>query len=98
MSAFEPCPICRKEEATPVRFTPWGGVVGPMVFSLVKCDGCGLQFNGKNGQRVEKGIKVYTWVTLLVLAFVAAWAIYAYVGDKPASGADVRPALRKVVG
>jgi hypothetical protein len=82
VSTFEPCPFCRNDEATAVKFTPWGGVVGPRIFSLVECDGCGKQYNGKNGRRVERGIRLYTLITVLTLAFVAAWAIYSYVGPR----------------
>jgi hypothetical protein len=81
-----PCPYCSHAGATTVKFTPWGGVVGPLVLSLVKCDQCDRQFNGRSGRKVEKAIRVYTWTTLLVLAVVAAWAIYTTVGVKaPAS-------------
>lgn len=80
MSAFEPCPFCQHDSAQPVRFTHWGGVIGPRLLSLVKCKGCGKQFNGRSGGRVEKAIKVYTWVAMFTLAIVAAWAIYSFVG------------------
>lgn len=78
----EPCPYCRHDEASRVTFTPWGGVVGPMVFSLVKCTACAKQYNGRSGRKVEKAIRVYTWTTMAVLAFIAAWAIYTYAGTK----------------
>jgi hypothetical protein len=84
VSTFEPCPFCQHDLSKPVRFTPWGGVVGPRIFSLVKCTGCGGQFNGKSGRRVDRGIRIYTLATMIVLAVVAAWAIYSYVGPRPA--------------
>ncbi len=76
MRSFEPCPNCEKEHATRVRFTPWGGVIGPRVFSLVRCGGCGEQYNGKSGRQVKKAIRIYTCVTLCVLAVMVALAIY----------------------
>jgi hypothetical protein len=90
------CPFCQHDSAQPVRFTHWGGLIGPRIFSLVKCAGCGNQFNGRSGARVEKAIKVYTWVAMAMLAVVAAWAIYSFVGTSGTSGADkaVRPAHR----
>ena len=44
------CPYCQHSQATRVTFTPWGGVVGPFVFSLVKCDACEKQYNGRSGR------------------------------------------------
>jgi len=97
LSAYEPCPFCQHDTAQPVRFTHWGGVVGPRLLSLVKCKSCGKQFNGRSGGQVDKAIKVYTWVAMATLAVVAAWAIYSFVapnaGSTP-SNQDIRPALR----
>jgi hypothetical protein len=97
VSAFEPCPFCQHEAAQPVRFTHWGGLVGPRILSLVKCTSCGNQFNGRSGARVEKAIKVYTWVAMATLAVVAAWAIYSFVaptGKETTAPTAPRPALR----
>jgi len=97
LAAYEPCPFCQHDAAQPVRFTPWGGVVGPRLLSLVKCKSCGKQFNGRSGTQVDKAIKVYTWVTMATLAIVAAWAIYSFVApssDSAPPNQNTRPALR----
>src|SRR3954467_7880482 len=77
----EPCPYCRHDDANRVTFTPWGGIIGPFVLSLVKCSLCGGQYNGKHGTKVERAIRLYTLVTMAVLVMVAAWAIYVTVGS-----------------
>ncbi len=85
MPTFEPCPYCQAQHANKVRFTPWGGVLGPAVFSLVKCEPCGKHFNGKSGSRVEKAIRLYTTVSLALLAILVAFMIHAFcAGDRPA--------------
>jgi hypothetical protein len=84
-SSARACPYCRHDQATRVTFTPWGGVVGPLVMSLVKCEACAKNYNGRSGRKVEKAIRVYTWTAMAVLAFVAAWAIYVYAGGHGAS-------------
>jgi transposase-like protein len=97
VSAFEPCPFCQHDAAQPVRFTHWGGIIGPRLMSLVKCKSCGKQFNGRSGTRVEKAIKVYTWVAMATLAIVAAWAIYSFIGpssNETAAPSTPRPAHR----
>ena len=97
MPAYEPCPFCQKQVSEKVVFTPWGGVIGPRVFSLVKCKSCGGQYNGRSGRCVAKAIRIYTYVTLAVLAFVAGWAIYAYSGDKSSpTNESSHPALRRM--
>jgi hypothetical protein len=71
------CPACSHETAQKIRFTAWGGVIGPRLLSLVRCNGCGMQYNGKSGRRVEKAIRVYTSVALGVLILLAGLMIYA---------------------
>ena len=59
------CPSCAHDTAHRIQFTPWGGVIGPRLLSLVKCGACGMQYNGKSGRRVEKAIRVYTTAAML---------------------------------
>ena len=89
--AFKSCPHCQQNAATPVRFTRWGGVIGPMLLSLVKCSACGSHFNGKSGRCVRSAIKLYTLTTLLLLITLMALLMYQVAGPKkdasPASSA-----------
>jgi hypothetical protein len=75
------CPHCSHADAARIRFTAWGGLIGPRLLSLVKCAACGLQYNAKSGQPVEKAIRVYTTATLAVLIVLAAWMIYSFCAD-----------------
>lgn len=74
------CPSCEHPDATKIRFTAWGGVIGPRLMSLVKCTACGIHYNGKSGRRVEKAIRLYTAAALLTLILLAAWMIYSFAG------------------
>jgi hypothetical protein len=49
--------------------------------SLVKCTGCGVEYNGKSGRRVEKAIRVYTTAALGILILLAACMIYSFLAD-----------------
>lgn len=80
------CPYCRGEAVHPVRFTAWGGIIGPLVFSLVKCGKCGSHFNGRNGRCVKKAIRLYTLTTLVVLVVLMAFVAYQFAGPRTGDG------------
>ena len=77
-----PCPFCRGDAAKPVRFTSWGGVIGPFLLSLVKCGCCGNHFNGRNGRCVKKAARIYTVATLAILITLMALAVYQFAGSR----------------
>ena len=49
MINFASCPQCKDTNAQLVKFTWWGGVLGPKLLSHVKCQSCGKKYNGKTG-------------------------------------------------
>ncbi|MBI1372935.1 MAG: hypothetical protein GC159_09265 [Phycisphaera sp.] len=65
-SEYAACPSCSERKATKVSFTWWGGVIGPSLFTHVKCGGCGTCYNGKTGKSNATAIVVYTIVVLAV--------------------------------
>lgn len=74
-SEFAPCPNCRQEQASRVGFTWWGGLIGPRILNVVRCLGCGTQYNGKTGGTLTTGIVIYTCVAVgiaLVLILMLA--------------------------
>lgn len=71
-SKHVPCPRCRMPEPQPVKFTWWGGVLGPKMLSHVKCQQCGLAYNGKSGQSNTKGIVIYSIVVGLIVFVIFA--------------------------
>jgi predicted nucleic-acid-binding Zn-ribbon protein len=66
MSAYKPCPKCGGTQAQPVGFTWWGGVLGPKLFTHVKCAGCGMAYNGKTGRSNDQAIDIYVGVSLVI--------------------------------
>jgi len=80
------CPFCAGQATQRVRFTAWGGVIGPFFMSLRKCACCGGQFNGRTGRCVKKAIRVYTLATLVVLVVLMALAVYQVAGVKSGGG------------
>jgi hypothetical protein len=74
---FAPCPKCSAASATQLKFTWWGGALGPKLLTHVRCDACGNKFNGKTGGDNTTKIVIYFLVVGLVffvIFFVAALA------------------------
>ena len=69
-----PCPKCKNTTATKVRFTWWGGALGPKLFNVVQCTQCRNRFNGKTGGSLTNVIIVYQLVAFVV-ALVLFFAI-----------------------
>ena len=67
-SEYVPCPRCSRPDPEQVKFTWWGGVLGPRLLKHVKCNGCGMTYNGKSGQSNTTNIVVYS-VILGVISF-----------------------------
>lgn len=79
MGQYVPCPRCRRPDPQKVNFTWWGGMLGPRMLTHVKCNGCGLAYNGKTGESNDTKIKIYlivgTAISLLIgilLVFVVS--------------------------
>ena len=69
MSQYVPCPKCGTPDPQQVKFTWWGGLLGPKLLSHVKCGGCGTAYNGKSGKSNTQSILIYTLVAVGI-AFV----------------------------
>ena len=70
MSTFAKCPSCNSQQATKVGFTWWGGMLGPKLLTHVKCDECGVAYNGKTGKSNTNAIAMYFLVTLALGIFL----------------------------
>jgi hypothetical protein len=67
MSQYVPCPRCTRPSPEKVKFTWWGGLLGPSMLSHVKCNGCGLAYNGKSGQSNDTNIVIYIIVSSVIV-------------------------------
>ena len=71
MTSYAPCPKCSQAAAEQLRFTWWGGLLGPKILTHVKCQACGHKYNGKTGKDNTTGIIIYSVVVgVLVLGLV----------------------------
>ena len=67
-SQYKPCPQCGSLNADKIRYTWWGGALGPAIMTHVKCQNCGTQFNGKTGKSNQTNILIY-FVATFIIAF-----------------------------
>lgn len=68
---YLPCFNCEETNCTKVKYTWWGGVLGPKLLHHVKCNVCGSHYNGKTGKSNAQKIAVYVIFLLVVLfAFI----------------------------
>ena len=71
MNEYAPCPFCNASNAEKVKFTWWGGLLGPKLLKHVKCLGCGKAYNGKTGKENTTNIVIYiVAVGVICLVFV----------------------------
>ena len=76
MTSYAPCPKCNQAAAEQLRFTWWGGLLGPKILTHVKCQACGHKYNGKTGKDNTTNIVIYSIVVGLV-AFVFIGGLFA---------------------
>ncbi len=76
MTNYAPCPQCGGTDAEKLRFTWWGGVLGPKILTHVKCPACGKTFNGKSGKDNTTGIVIYS-VVVAILALGLVVVMFA---------------------
>ena len=75
---YADCPNCGcRGKATKVGFTWWGGIIGPRLFSHVRCNRCGTCYNGKTGNYNTTAIAIYVGAAALIGIIVAILGIIA---------------------
>ncbi len=62
------CPKCGSPFVEKVRYTWWGGVLGPKLLNHTKCAECKYTFNSKTRESNTKGIIIYS-IILFAIAF-----------------------------
>lgn len=75
--AFAPCPRCGCNYAERVKFSWWGGVLGPKLFTHVKCCNCAAAYNGKHGTWNTTNIVIYSVIATILSAVVVVLALVA---------------------
>jgi hypothetical protein len=53
------CPRCGARETARVWWTPWGGILGPLLFQLVRCRLCSQRFTARRHVPEHKVVRTY---------------------------------------
>ena len=61
------CPKCNSVNVVPVKFTWWGGVLGPRIMHHTKCKECRYTYNRKTRQSNTKNIILYSIVVFVIV-------------------------------
>lgn len=61
-----PSPSCGHTVAMRIKWTMWGGALGPNLFNHVKCLTCGATFNAAKGTSTAFGITIDLTVSLML--------------------------------
>lgn len=70
------CPKCGSGLISPVKYTWWGGLLGPKLLHHTKCENCGYRFNSKTRQSNTTAIIIYS-VVIFVVFFAVVYLIRA---------------------
>ena len=71
------CPKCGSQFTTTVKFTWWGGLLGPKLLHHTKCNECKYLFNSKTRQSNTTAIIIYP-----LMVFVIIFALYYALGRR----------------
>ena len=66
------CPKCGAESVSPVKYTWWGGILGPKLLHHTKCNSCGYTFNSKTRKSNTTAIIIYS-VVIFAIVFGAVF-------------------------
>lgn len=69
------CPKCGSKIVSKVKYTWWGGVLGPRLLHHTKCETCGYRFNSKSRKPNTTAIIIYS-VVVFVLGIIIFYALF----------------------
>lgn len=65
------CPKCGSANVSAVKYTWWGGLLGPKMFHYTKCNECKFTYNARTRKSNTGPIVIYS-----VVAFVVFFIIF----------------------
>ncbi len=75
---YAACPKCGSRGAELVKFSWWGGVLGPKMLTHVKCPSCDKKYNGKSGGDNTTGIVIYS-VIVGIISFILMAVVVMFI-------------------
>jgi hypothetical protein len=75
---YADCPGCGcRGDATKVSWTWWGGIIGPLFINTVRCNRCGVHYNGTHGDYNGTRIAIYVGISLVLGLGIACIGVLA---------------------
>jgi ribosomal protein S27E len=71
------CPICGAADPMLLKFTWWGGALGPKMLTHVKCQNCGNKYNGKTGGANTAGVAIYM-IVVGAISFALMFTVFFF--------------------
>jgi len=65
------CPKCNGTSIKKVKWTWWGGALGPALIHTTKCETCGYTFNGNTGKSNTTAIVLYSIIIFIIAIIIA---------------------------
>lgn len=70
INEYVPCPKCGSTNVQKMRYTWWGGAIGPSLLTHVRCQACGYAYNGKTGNSNTPSIIIYSVVVFVIFIII----------------------------
>jgi len=70
------CPNCNSSRSSKVSYTWWGGILGPAIFGLVRCNKCRTQYSKKSGKEIGLFHVVMYTIAILVIAGIIGFVVF----------------------
>ncbi len=83
------CPDCGSRDYKKVGWTLWGGIIGPVILSHVKCLDCRSTFNRKTGRSNQTAITIFVIVSFAIGGVMAGFAFCAGLAGNPGRRVEV---------
>lgn len=65
------CPKCGSGIISPVKYTWWGGILGPKMLHHTKCEACGYRYNSKTRKPNTNAIIIYSVVIFVIIIAIS---------------------------
>ena len=75
-SKYAACNKCQSVNAQLMKYTLWGGMIGPKMFTHVKCQTCGAKYNGKTGKSNLVSIILYQVISIPIVVIVVLLVLW----------------------
>jgi DNA-directed RNA polymerase subunit RPC12/RpoP len=61
------CPKCGSGIVSPVKYTWWGGLLGPKLLHHTRCEVCNYRYNSKTRKPNTAGIIIYSVILFVIV-------------------------------